>query len=143
MLFGEIIGGGMCLNAFGHVALDAWMETAIIRPGVIVDEFIVMPNHVHAIVLLPDSDATAETRRPQSLTRRPRSLSTLVGGFKGMVTKQINAHRGIPDAPVWQRNFYEHIIRDEDGLRHIREYIAGNPATWESDTENPSHPHRL
>jgi putative transposase len=143
MLFGEIIGGEMCLSAFGHIALDAWMETAIVRPGVIVDEFIVMPNHIHAIVLLPHHSKATETQTSPSLMRRPRSLSTLVGGFKGTVTKQINARRATPDTPVWQRNFYEHIIRDDEGLRRIREYIAHNPASWESDAENPGNHRNL
>jgi putative transposase len=143
MLFGDVIDGEMRLNAFGHVVLDAWMETALIRPGVTVDEFIVMPNHSHAIVLLPDRDAPTETDASQSPTRRPRSLGTLVGGFKGTVTKQINAHRSTPDTPVWQRNYYEHIIRDDEGTRRIREYITNNPASWESDVENPnSHDQR-
>src|SRR3954451_456259 len=125
----------MHLNTLGHIALDAWIQTAIVRPGVILDEFMVMPNHFHAIVLLPDHGTEDDGGEHRSVMRRPRSLSTLVGGFKGMVTSQINARRGNADAPIWQRNYYEHIIRDDEGLQRIREYIANNPATWESDAE--------
>lgn len=145
MLFGDIISTEICLNALGHIVLDAWMETALIRPGVLLDEFIVMPNHFHAIVFLPDASESAavgaHSRAPVGqgsiLWRAPKSLGSLVAGLKSTATKQINTLRATPGAPIWQRNYYEHIIRDDEALRRIREYIANNPALWESDTENP------
>lgn len=145
--FGEIVDDEMRLNVYGHMVADEWMETAIIRPGVFLDEFVVMPNHFHAIVFLPDHvDASnsvgAHSRAPSggesSLSRTPRSLGGLVAGFKSTVTKQINTLRASPGTPVWQRNYYEHIIRDEAALQRIRAYINDNPAAWEIDDEHPT-----
>jgi putative transposase len=145
MLFGAIIGGDVILNEYGHIVLDAWMETAIIRPGVLLDEFIVMPNHFHAIVFLPNAAELAavgaHSRAPSgpdaALQRAPKSLGAMIAGFKSTVTTQINILRASPRTPVWQRNFYEHIIRDDEGLRRTREYISSNPTSWEFDAENP------
>jgi hypothetical protein len=67
----------------------------------------------------------------------PGSLGAIIRAFKSAVTKCINEHRGTPGAPVWQRNYYEHIIRSEESLRRIREYIANNPLRWHLDLENP------
>jgi putative transposase len=147
MIFGGIIEDEMILNDYGHIVLDGWIETAIIRPGIFLDEFTVMPNHFHAIVFLPEMVNTndnvgAHSRAPSgdnsALSRTPKSLGSLVAGFKSTVTKQINTLRSTPGTPVWQRNYSEHIIRDDEGLRRIREYIANNLAMWESDMENPS-----
>ena len=66
------------------------------------------------------------------------SLATIVRSFKSIVSKRINDLRKTPGGPVWQRNYYEHVIRDEDSLRRIREYIANNPARWDFDLENPA-----
>ena len=149
-LFGAINDGTMRLNLNGQIVLDAWRETALIRPGVRLDEFIVMPNHFHAIVFLPDdtppdlAEAHSDVPAPvvivprTPLHRPPRSLGALIAGFKSTVTKQINTRCGTPGVPVWQRNYYEHIIRNDDALQRIRIYIAHNPLTWESDDENPN-----
>jgi len=76
---------------------------------------------------------------PSSRPRGParRSLSSFIGGYKSAVTKRINEHRGAPGAPVWQRNYYEHIIRNEDDFEAIRHYILTNPLHWHQDHENP------
>jgi hypothetical protein len=125
-----------------------------------------MPNHVHGIVIImsvgahghaPELSITprgaaahhvgAHGYAPESGAhrhvplrippRRPRSLATFVGGFKGAVKKHINEIRRTPGAPVWQENYYEHIIRNEDELNKIREYILTNPLRWAHDRENP------
>ncbi|MEM6429661.1 MAG: transposase, partial [Deinococcota bacterium] len=80
-----------------------------------------------------DGRATAgNTKMP---VRKPKSLSTFVAGFKAACTKRINKHRQTPRIPVWQRNYYEHIVRDEDSLNNIRKYIINNPANWQQDEE--------
>jgi REP element-mobilizing transposase RayT len=66
------------------------------------------------------------------------SLPTVIRSFKPAVSKRINERRDIPGVPVWQRNYYEHIIRNDDELNRIREYITSNPAQWETDAENPT-----
>ena len=70
------------------------------------------------------------------LRRPPRSLGSFIAGFKSAVTKRINQHRGTPGAPVWQRNYYEYIIRDDRALNAIRRYIAENPMRWHLDRYN-------
>ncbi|MCJ7706802.1 MAG: hypothetical protein MUO38_04200, partial [Anaerolineales bacterium] len=67
----------------------------------------------------------------------PRSLGSFVAGFKAGSTNRINQHRESPGVPVWQRNYYEHVVRDEEDLRRIQKYIANNPLAWETDEENP------
>jgi len=72
------------------------------------------------------------------LRRQPRSLAAFIAGFKSAATKRVNRHRGMPGVPVWQRNYYEHIIRSEESLRCIRQYITENPLRWHLDHENPA-----
>ncbi len=79
----------------------------------------------------------SDGRTPCAPTRPPRSIGSFVAGFKSAATRQVNAVRGVPGAPVWQRNYYEHVIRDEDGLARIRSYIATNPESWQLDAEHP------
>ncbi|GBC77824.1 hypothetical protein HRbin08_01306 [bacterium HR08] len=160
-LFGEVVEGEMRLNALGEIVRVEWFRTAQIRPYVRLfdDEFVVMPNHVHGIIWIIDDDVGATRRVAQGVgatrcvaqgaTRRvaptgypPRgpascSIGAIIGQFKSITTKRMNALRGTPGAPVWQRNYYEHIIRTEDALRRIREYIATNPMRWHLDRENP------
>ncbi len=109
-----------------------------------------MPNHVHGIVVLSTVGAThasplqahASRLRDNAPTPRPRgpqrhSIGVIVGSFKSAVTRNINATRGRPGAPVWQRNYYEHVVRDEGSLNRIRQYILDNPAQWAMDRDNP------
>ena len=142
-LFGEIIGGEMHLNALGEIAHGEWMKTALIRHEITLDEFIVMPNHFHAIVNIVDCGnglvgATGRSPLRSGMPRGPanKSLASLIAGYKSVVTARINQLRGTPGAPVWQRNYHEHIIRDMDELFRIRKYIRDNPAKWEIDAEN-------
>ena len=149
-LFGNVVGGTMVLNAMGEIVWDEWFRSAQIRAEIElhVNEFGVMPNHVHGIIwIVSGIDGThgrwvgAHGRAPlhtgRQLRRPPRSLGAFIAGFKSAVTKRINELRGTPGAPVWQRNYYEHVIRDDASLYRIREYIATNPLRWHLDRENP------
>jgi len=111
------------------------------------DAFVIMPNHMHGIVALVDSGTVGATHasplpddaspgRPRGPKRQ--SIAYIIGSFKSAATKRINAVRGTPGVPVWQRNYYEHIIRDDESLNHIRQYILDNPAQWALDRENPA-----
>jgi len=82
----------------------------------------------------------ATGRSPQCIGPSPRSLGAFVAGFKSAVTKRINDLRQTPAAPVWQRNYYEHVIRSDGELLRVREYIVNNPLEWKYDRENPSRP---
>lgn len=140
-LFGEVVNGAMVASDFGRIAAEEWERTAQLRPYVRLDAFVVMPNHVHGIVWILGVETPrvgaqrrcAPTATPNVL---PRSLGAIVRGFKSAVAKRINQIRDTPGAPVWQRNYYEHIVRNERELNAIRKYIQNNPANWPTDTEN-------
>jgi hypothetical protein len=89
----------------------------------------------------PTINAPTQTIQPNNTnTPKPKSLGRLIGAFKTVSTKQINILRDAPGTPIWQRNYYEHIIRDRDALAKIREYIVNNPFAWEIDQLHPNHP---
>ncbi len=167
-LFGRVVDGVMVLNALGEIVREEWFRSADIRTEIELypDEFVVMPNHIHGIVWIVDTKETivgdagatinshggysgargeyyveAHSRAP--LQRPPKSLPSFIAGFKSAVTHRINQIRGTPGAPVWQRNYYEHIIRDNgratgrSPLHAIRQYIRDNPMRWHLDRYNP------
>ena len=141
-LFGEIQNGEIILSDLGRIIQDEWLRSAEIRKEITLDEFIVMPNHLHGIVLIADvahcrAALPSDKTKPPSRVRRPRSLSTLISGFKAYSTKCINEHRQTPGQRLWQPSFHEHIIRNDKELAQLREYIVNNPLKWHLDRENP------
>jgi putative transposase len=145
-LFGEIVDGEMVLNEFGYIVADEWHNTSLIRAEIELGDFFIMPNHIHAILWINTSnrpsDDSCRGDRPVAPTSdssslrgpAPRSVGAWVGGFKSAVTKSINALRNTPGSPVWQRNYWEHIIRDEKSYDQIMDYIQSNPTGWQTDT---------
>jgi putative transposase len=149
-LFGDVTAGVMRLNDAGQMVATSWEAIATRFSGVEIDQFVVMPNHLHGILVLPDArEATtkgATTRVAPTvgapLVGAPARLGEVVGGFKSLATVgYINGVKanGWPGfrGRLWQRNYYEHIIRDETALNRVRRYIDENPARWEFDDENP------
>jgi REP-associated tyrosine transposase len=138
-IFGEIKEGDMELNALGRAVMDEWLRIATLRSGVELDAFVVMPNHIHGIVFLNDKEGTARRAPTKEYFGRPvsGSLPTIVRAFKSAATIRINKLRGTAGVPVWQRNYYEHVIRNQEELDRIRTYIEANPAMWHMDEENP------
>jgi REP element-mobilizing transposase RayT len=137
-LFGGIINDEMVLNSFGLIVQEEWSKTQIIRPELELDEFIIMPNHLHGIIVIKDVPRNmVGTHGSASLRRQPRSLGSIIAGFKSAATKRINEERKMPRTPVWQSRFYEHIIRNGKDLNNIREYFINNPMQWHVDEENP------
>ena len=117
---------------------EEWQWTPTVRPNVGLDEFVVMPNHVHGIVVLTGDPGKTSHRDVSTKSRlRPHSLGAMIGQFKSVCTKRIRG-AGFPQF-CWQSRFYEHIIRDEPSLRNIRQYIVDNPAKWELDADNPKN----
>ena len=109
----------------------------MIRPNVKLDEFVVMPNHFHSLVSISDPRRVV-LHTPSEKFRSPsQTLGSIVRGFKAATTKRINELRGLSNDVVWQRNYYEHVVRDESELERIRQYIADNPLQWRFDRENP------
>jgi len=145
-LFGEVAGGEIRLNAVGEITRDEWYRSAELRPEVLLDAFAVMPNHIHGIVALDGSVAGAEDFRAGSpapggarrapLRRPARSLGAFVAGYKSRVTSRVRALTGDAEKRVWQRNYYEHIIRDGREADEIRLYIVNNVLTWAGDPDN-------
>ena len=182
-LFGAIVEGGMQSNGYGAIAANCWHQIPQHFPHVALNEFVVMPNHIHGIIVIirrdmalpcppPDDRANhpglfkcAQCDRPVQTdngeedeedtavpcpygcanspklsecdrrfgTAIPGSIPTIVGSFKSAATKQINLVRNAPGTPVWQGNYYEHIIRDERSLTNIQNYIVNNPRSWVND----------
>ena len=124
------------------------------------DQWTIMPNHMHGIIVITGvvkggswgfvHEASSRWRRDYAVTSRAtphkrnrpygkrKPIGRLVGAFETVSTKRINHLRDTPGVKIWQRNYYEHIIRNDDELNRIREYIANNPAQWETDRENPN-----
>jgi len=133
-LFGRIRNDEMLLNPYGEIAREEWLRIPSVRPEVQLDEFVIMPNHLHGILIVNAAfkaltDSAGACHAP--LQRHPRTLGAIVGGFKSVCTSRINRYRGHSDEPVWQRGYYEHIIRNEDDLSEIRDYIITNPFRWD------------
>lgn len=141
-LFGEIAGEEMRLSSIGSIVQEEWLRTPILRSGVSLDAYVIMPNHIHGIVVLQEDDQNKKsfvgTHSCASLQRQPRSLGSIIAGFKSAATKRINETRKMLQFPVWQNRFYEHIIRNEKDLNNIRDYIMNNPLQWKFDEENPN-----
>ncbi len=139
-MFGEIIDGEMKVNPMGRVVKEEWLKTTQIRSNVQLDEFIVMPNHVHGIIMIIDGRDTVRRIPAAEQFSNPvsGSLPTIVRAFKSAVTRRINILRCAPGRSIWQSNYFEHIIRDDNALNRIREYIHYNPQRWCLDKYNPA-----
>jgi len=142
-VFGRVLDGEMQMHVYGRIVAECWDEITDHYPQVIVDEWIVMPNHCHGILIIVDAPVGARYISPLHAASRigapAGSLGSVIGKFKAAATRRINAHRAernLSPAVVWQRNFYERIIRDEKELIATRRYIIENPLHWEQDTEN-------
>ncbi len=115
-----------------------WLSTRDIRQDVVIDEFAVMPNHLHGIIVITDGVGAYCNTPLQNRFKSPsKTVGAIIRGFKSTTTKQINLVRNTPRSPIWQRNYYDHIIRNEYELNKIREYIQNNPLKWDLDKENP------
>jgi REP element-mobilizing transposase RayT len=150
-LFGEIVSGEMHLNDAGRMVKTVWDEIPVFYPGVDIDAFVIMPNHIHGIIVLvgaaprgrPDwGRAQGQAQGPAPTDTAGLSLPDMVHRFKTMTTSRYTdgvKQSGWPPfrGRLWQRNYYEHVIRDRESLKRIREYIADNPARWAFDRENP------
>jgi REP element-mobilizing transposase RayT len=138
LLFGDIHDGEMILNPLGEAVADEWLISARMRSEIILDEWGVMPNHFHGIVVIDQGDQpVAPTPATSKSTLIPKSLGAMVSGFKAGSAKRVNQLRGTRGISVWQRSFYDHVIATEEELDRIRNYILTNPARWQEDTENP------
>lgn len=139
-LFGTVDDGVMILSQYGKLAEANWLALPEHYSHIHLDDYVIMPNHIHGIIFLIDEDVEAVGEglqtRPYDNAKQPKrhGLSEIVRGFKTYSARRINEHRDSKGIPVWQRSFYDHIIRNEPDLNRIREYVQTNPARWQADT---------
>ena len=151
-LFGDVVDGQMRLNQYGEIVADEWQRSSVIRQEIELDAWVVMPNHFHGIVIINPVGANGRSPLRRSPLRRsppgnyvrpqmkPKSLSSLMAGFKSITTKKINILRDASGTKLWQRNYYEHIIRNQEAMDKIRQYIINNPLSWSIDQLHPDNP---
>ncbi len=155
-LFGNITDGKMHLNEYGKIVQTEWLKSSEIRDEIELDAYQIMPNHFHCIVIIQDVAinrnrgdrpiapawpiaTTLSSIDPVIFKMKPKSLSSLMAGFQSPVTSKINQLRGTPKQDVWQRNYFDRIIRNDKELNRIRKYIIENPMKWDMDKENPNN----
>lgn len=160
------------MNQFGIIAKVEWQKLKTRFPRVDLDEYIVMPNHVHGIIVILEGESAGDSLddsvgarqkesraslesylasplldTPSPLHGMPSkiphgaptsSLGAIVGAYKSTLPRLVNAFRRTPGALLWQRNYYKHVIRNDEDLARIRRYIRENPALWATDRENPA-----
>ncbi len=134
-LLGEIVEGEMVLNVTGKVVEKCWLEIPSHFPHVKLDAFCIMPNHIHGILIIIESVGAKKFLPLQHGTSK--TIGSIVRGFKIGVTKWVRQHS--PGQKIWQRNYYEHIIRDEIDYNRIYEYTQNNPLKWELDSLHPAN----
>lgn len=152
-LLGKIENGKMILNEFGEILQDELLSTETIRSNIKIDYFQIMPNHIHFIIIIKEQYINYEIVGKKSIVgvhcnepllqnteqfgkSTKNSIPTIVKLTKSSTTKRINEIRNSPGIPVWQRNYFEHIIRNEKELFEIRKYIEYNPLNWKDDEYN-------
>jgi REP element-mobilizing transposase RayT len=164
-LFGKVINNKVVLNSFGKIVQEEWLRTKEIRKNVDLDYYIIMPNHIHGIIIIeynanelninggrdtmhrnnfnvgatrrvaqnntPNNNIGASHRLAPTI--QPNSLGSIIGQFKSICTKRIKSISDYPHQSIWQRNYFEHIIRNDEDLYRIRKYIRQNPLKWQLD----------
>ncbi len=143
-ILGKVTNSKVQLNEYGIIVDNEWTKTAEIRSNIIIDKYIVMPNHLHGIIIILDNGSSRNTgHRVPTFEQfgRPtsNSIPTIIRSFKAVTKKRINETRKSYGKAVWQPRFYEHIIRNRDELDKIRQYIIDNPLQWELDSKNPDN----
>lgn len=145
-LFGEVVDGQMHANEYGEIAEYTWRDLVNHSAGIELDVFVIMPNHVHGILFWHDpagvgsvgaGSEPAPTATVNHNAGKRHGLPEIIRQFKTFSGRRINECRHTPGVQVWQRNYYEHIIRNDQSLNRIRQYILDNPARWAMDRENP------
>lgn len=153
-MLGKIEAGSTVLSPVGKIVREEWLRSPSLQIEIRLDEFVVMPNHLHGIVFIEakddrltderlsiqkkaESHCRARLQNEAVKHRGPRSLASFISSFKAYTARQANILLNTPGSRLWQPDYYEHVIRDDDDLRNIRQYIVNNPLQWELDKENP------
>ncbi|MBN2080725.1 transposase [bacterium] len=149
-ILGNVVEGRFNPTAIGEEAKSTWLDLPLHHPAMHLDELVIMPNHVHGIIVL-EWDLTADTG---SIPTNPRkaevhpdwakpgpkrgSLGAIIGSYKAAVSRKLN-WKSRHNTPLWQRKFFDHVIQTEKALQAIREYIVNNPLSWHFDELNARH----
>jgi len=143
--FGEIVAGKMILNDIGEIVKNEWFLSEKLRGNIFMDEFVIMPNHIHGIVIIDNEpldtlrrnvssnvkrNYTGEYKEMSDISPQKSSLSHMIREFKSAVTKN---SRKIDPKFSWQPNYYDHIIRNRPEKNRIGQYIIDNPQMWGRD----------
>jgi len=145
-VLGRVVDEEVALSDVGRIVEECWLLIPEISPQVVLNEFIIMPNHIHGILEItekpnacrgkalpcPYNDGWNDRNIAKQGKPIPGSLGTILGSFKSAVTKRVNKLHGIDGKPFWQRNYYEHAIRNDRDLHRIQHYIKQNPLRWEN-----------
>jgi putative transposase len=130
-MLSRIVDGQVILAHAGVLAEAAWRRLPDHFSRVILDTFVIMPDHIHGIVVLQgESEHRNKPRADRPAGTRPGSLAAVVQNFKSVAARRINQADGTPGRCVWQEDYYEHIVRDEADMERIRRYIRANPSRW-------------
>jgi len=133
---GEVKENKVILSPIGRIAEETWRWLGDHHENVGLDGFVVMPNHLHGIIIIHEPlGGGSRTAPTEGITSK--SLGRLIGAFKTISTKRINEMKNSPGIIFWQRNFHDHIILNDADLNRIRSYIENNPLQWSIDEENP------
>jgi REP element-mobilizing transposase RayT len=146
LLFGRIMNGEMSLNSLGKIADECWRAIPDHFPFVELGAYVIMPNHVHGIISITNDGTGAAMLRPEDgeedphkINVKPGSLGAIMRSYKSAVSYRANKEHNATG--IWQRNYYEHIIRDENALQRITDYIEANSSRWNEDNDNPLNAH--
>ena len=140
--FGDIEDGEMYLTKTGVRVWEEWDRTLKLRHEVIEHAFVVLPNHIHGLIsfdanLVGSTSVASHGNATRTPHRQPRSLGSMMAGFKGAVTRWLKKEIGDPTFELWQPGYHEHIVRNQRSFETIHGYILDNVARWEDDCENP------
>ena len=144
-MFGRVLNGRMKANRLGAVVEGCWAKLPDHYDNVALDAFIVMPNHVHGVIIIKDEPNAADVGAgfqpafPSAATARRHGVPEVIRAFKTFSARRINDMRGTTGVPIWQRGFYDHVIRSEAELDRVRTYIDDNPRKWSEDADNPAN----
>ncbi len=147
-LFGRVEEGEMVLNTLGRVASAQWHQLPYRFADLELGEWVIMPNHIHGILVITGKGEASSDKllRPQSESIKdasplrpngtiPGSVGAIIQNFKSVTSRKINSQLSKAKEPLWHRNYYEHVIRNEQDLQTITDYIMTNPLNWEKDEE--------
>lgn len=151
-LFGEVIDGQIRLNRMGKIVANEWQKSASIRKEASLDESVIMPNHFHGILIIDKPEFSRSSAKRLDFKERncgrppvaptgpqPYSTSAVIAGFKSAVTRRCRQIYQADKLRIWQRNYWEHVIRNERQLQALREYIRENPRQWQRDSLHPEN----